>query len=200
RIGILGGTFDPIHYGHLIVAEAARTALALDSIVFVPCGQPPHKDPCAITAAEHRYLMTVLATSERRRFRVSRIELDRPGPSYTVDTLREFQRTDGRGAELYFIVGADAFLQMPSWKSPEEVMRLARIVVVNRSGHNGEQLAERLQALQPSLRQRVEIVPSVPIHISAHELRQRLRRGISIRGYVPPPVLTYIEEHALYRS
>lgn len=197
---MLGGTFDPIHYGHLVAADAACEALDLDVMLFVPCGQPPHRDPAATTPAEHRYLMTVLATTGNPRFRVSRIELERPGPSYTVDTLRALRQQLGADTEINFVVGVDAFLGMDGWRSPEQVMELARIVVVSRPGYNGRAVRERLASLPEHLRRRVLHLEIASLDISASELRRRLGEGRSVRYLIPPAVLAYIEQHGLYRA
>ncbi|HEX6987993.1 MAG TPA: nicotinate-nucleotide adenylyltransferase [Bacillota bacterium] len=200
QLGVLGGTFDPIHYGHLVAADAAAEALNLDRVLFVPCGQPPHRPAGESTPAEHRYLMTVLATAGHPRFRVSRMELDRAGPSYTVDTLAALRRQLGPGIDLTFIVGADAFLLMDQWKDPERIMELAMITVVSRPGYNDGAVEARLRALPESLRVRVRHLEIDPLNISARELRRRLREGRSVRYLIPPQVLAYIEQHGLYRG
>lgn len=200
RIGILGGTFDPIHYGHLIAADAACRALALDSVLFIPCGYPPHKDPSLAATAEHRYRMTVLATSSYHRFFVSRLELDRPGPSYTVDTLRTLRQQYGDRAELFLMVGSDAFLDMPSWKEPDVIMTLAKIIVISRRGYDNDELNRRIASLPLELRCRVQHLPAVAPQISSHELRELIRKNQPFQYYVPPPVSSYILKHDLYRS
>src|SRR5690606_29121686 len=181
RLGVLGGTFDPIHFGHLVAADAAVEALALDCVLFVPCGEPPHRPARETTAAEHRYRMTVLATVGHPRFRVSRMELARPGPSYTVDTLEALHRELGPGVDLTFIVGADAFLGMDRWKQPERVMDLATITVVSRPGYNDGAVEAHLQSLPARLRARVRHLDIDPLNISARELRRRLQEGRSVR-------------------
>ncbi len=138
----MGGTFDPIHYGHLIAAEEARYRFQLARVVFVPCGQPPHKKPYAVTPAEHRYAMTLLATASNPHFIVSRIEIDRPGPSYSVDTVR-LLRQQLPDAELFFITGADAVLEILTWKDSDELIGLCRFIAVTRPGYDLRQL-ERL--------------------------------------------------------
>lgn len=191
----MGGTFDPIHYGHLIAAEEARYRFQLARVVFVPCGQPPHKKPYAVTPAEHRYAMTLLATASNPHFIVSRIEIDRPGPSYSVDTVR-LLRQQLPDAELFFITGADAVLEILTWKDSDELIGLCRFIAVTRPGYDLRQL-ERLPAhyLQ-------RIVPLVipGMDISSTLLRQRVRRGEPIRYLAPDAVCDYIAKHGLYRS
>lgn len=200
RLGLLGGTFDPIHFGHLVAADAAAEALNLDQVLFIPCGQPPHRPAGQTTPAEHRYLMTVLATAGHPRFRVSRMELDRPGPSYTVDTLEALRADLGPGVELTFIIGADAFLGMDRWKDPERVMELADLTVVSRPGYNDGAVEARLRTLPRHLRARVRHLDIDPLNISAGELRRRLIAGRSVRYLIPQQVLAYIHQHGLYRG
>lgn len=199
RVGILGGTFDPVHIGHLAAAEAAREALGLERVVFIPAGRPPHKDPAGITPAEHRYRMTVLATAGNPRFRVSRIEIDRPGPSYTVDTLRELA---GRlpGCGLVFITGVDSFLDVASWKDAGELFRLSEFAVVSRPGFDGGALERVLAGLEEWQRARVHAVGAAGLDVSSRDLRERVRAGRSIRYLVPEAVLAYIEHYGLYRG
>lgn len=198
RIGILGGTFDPIHYGHLIAAEAVTNTLGMDYLIFMPCGHPPHKDPATATPAEHRYLMTVLATTGNPAFRVSRLELDRPGPSYTVDTLSALIQRNGRDVEWFLVVGADAFLDMPSWKQPEAIMSMANLAVVSRRGYDDYQLTQRIRSLPPEFRRRIFHLPAVAPQIASHELRRMISQGQPVEYYIPPSVLAYIRQHDLY--
>lgn len=200
RLGVLGGTFDPIHFGHLVAAEAAAEVLDLDRVLFVPCGRPPHRPAGQTTPAEHRYLMTVLATAGNPRFRVSRMELDRPGPSYTVDTLEELRAELGPDVALIFIVGADAFLGMDRWKDRERILELAEVAVVSRPGWNDGAVEARLQAMPAHLAARVRHLDIDPLNISARELRRRLSQGRSVRYLLPQQVLDYIQQHGLYRG
>lgn len=200
RIGVFGGTFDPIHIGHLAAAEAACEALGLARVIFIPAGQPPHRDPSTVTPAEHRYRMTVLATVGNPRFRVSRLELERAGPSYTVDTLARLARHLPPGTAPVFITGADAFIHVPEWKDVPRLFRLAEFAVVSRPGYDGEALERTLQRLAPEQRARVHRVDAAGLDISSRELRQRVRSGRSIRYLVPDPVLAYIEHYRLYRE
>lgn len=199
RIGLLGGTFDPIHYGHLIAASVAMRRLALDEIWLVPCGEPPHKPASSVTPAVHRYAMALLAVADRPRFRVSRIELDRAGPSYTADTLAQIAAAMPQ-AELTFIVGADSFQSMARWRTPERIFAAARVAVVSRPGYNDDALMRDQAALPAAAAGRIDRVPIAPLAISASDIRGRVARGQSILPYVPPAVAAYIAHHRLYQD
>lgn len=186
RIGLFGGSFDPIHLGHLIAAAEAQRALGLDRVLFVVAARPPHKTPVAPDWA--RYEMVLLATAGEEGFWPSRLELDRPGLSYTVDTLRE-ARGLYPGDELFFITGADAYLDVLTWKEGHRLHELATLVAVARPGY-------------PLERMPVPVVPLlVPeVGISSSEIRRRLKEGQSVRFWVPRPVEVYLEKHGFYRS
>lgn len=194
RTGIMGGTFDPIHYAHLFVAEEARLRFELDQVVFIPCGTPAHKKTYAVSAAEHRYAMTLLATAGNPYFRCSRIEIERGGVSYTVDTLRQWRQLYPH-QELFFIVGADALTQMTSWKDPECICKLAHIIAASRPGF----VLERLH-LPEKLCRHVYVMEMPLLDISATDIRNRVRRGASIRYLTPDSVVQYILKHQLYRN
>ncbi|HAA90765.1 MAG: putative nicotinate-nucleotide adenylyltransferase [Thermoanaerobacterales bacterium 50_218] len=197
RIGIMGGTFDPIHYGHLVTAEVARETYRLDQVIFVPSGQPPHKAPGSVSDFWHRYLMVMLAICSNPWFRVSRIEYDRGGPSYTIDTIREFKRIFGEGTELYFITGADAILEIFTWKQPEELLSSCRFIAATRPGYD----LGKLENLLGEYFSRSVSVLEVPLlSISSSELRMRVRRGLSIKYLVPDPVEIYIHHNGLYKE
>ena len=198
RIGLMGGTFDPIHYGHLVTAEEVRGQFALERVVFVPSGQPPHKAPEGVTPAEHRYVMTVLATTSNPHFDVSRVDIDRPGPSYTVDTLTAARELYGPDTELYFITGADALLEILTWKSPERLLSLCRFVAATRPGYPLERVELVAGELFRRYRSRVLVVPVPAVAISSSDIRDRVRAGRSIRYLVPEPVAEYIYKHRLY--
>jgi nicotinate-nucleotide adenylyltransferase len=179
RLGVMGGTFDPVHVGHVAAARAAATRIALDRVLFVPAGQPPHKAGHA--TPEQRYEMTRLAIAGEPGFAASRIELDRPGPSYTVDTLRAL-----RGPELFFICGADAIRDLPTWHEWEELPKLATFVAVTRPG-----------VAPPEVPCATYIeIPGVDVSSSA--IRERVAAGLPIDGMVAPAVARYIHEHRLY--
>ena len=187
----MGGTFDPIHYGHLVTAEEALVQFALDAVV--PTGQPWMKQGREVSPAEDRYLMTVIATASNPRFRVSRVEIDRDGPTYTVDTLRTLG-ADNPDAELYFITGADAMLEILDWKDPEEVLSIAHFIAASRPGTTSR------GSRPPDRRDASVSMMSIPaLAISSTDIRERIRDGRPIRYLVPEGVKSYIEKAALYR-
>jgi nicotinate-nucleotide adenylyltransferase len=192
RIGIMGGTFDPIHHGHLVAASEVADRFALDEVVFVPTGTPWQKADVAVSPAEDRYLMTVIATASNPRFTVSRVDVDRTGPTYTIDTLRDLKNTYGPGAEFYFITGADALERILSWKDADEMFKLAHFVGVTRPGF--ELSAAHLPAATVSL---IE-VPAMAISSTA--CRDRVAGGKPVWYLVPDGVVQYIAKRGLYRS
>lgn len=189
RIGVMGGTFDPIHHGHLVAASEVADSFGLDEVVFVPTGQPWQKQD--VTQSEHRYLMTVIATASNPGFSVSRVDLDRDGPTYTIDTLRDIQRLNP-DADLYFITGADAIAQILSWRNHDELWELAHFVAVSRPGHvlstDGLPVEDVSQLEIPALA------------ISSTDCRERVRGGHPVWYLVPDGVVQYIAKHHLYRS
>jgi len=192
----MGGSFDPIHWGHLHAAEAARAALNLEEVVFVPAARSPHKrEPAA--AAEHRYAMAVIATAEHPAFSVSRVELERPEPSFTLDTLRHFRASRLPTPEVAFILGADALCEVETWHRYRELAAECFFVAVNRPGYP---LDRSSAELTPGLAARVERVEMPEIGISASEIRRRLAVGQSIRYWTPEGVRAYIAKHGLYRE
>lgn len=191
----MGGTFDPIHYGHLVTAEEARVQFDLDKVLFVPAGQPPHKDRPDAAEAEDRYLMTVLATTGNRAFGVSRTEIDRSGPSYTVDTVRELHQTLGPDLELFFITGADAVWEILTWREPEEVVGLARFIAATRPGYPLDRFHE---LAEQGIAGRVTIMEIPALAISSSDIRRRVREGRPIRYLTPDPVATYVVKNGLY--
>ncbi len=192
RLGILGGTFDPVHIAHVVIAERVRDACELDELVFVPAASPPHKDDAAVTPFEDRYRMIELAIAGNPRFAVSSIESLRPGKSFTVDTLEEMSRAHPE-AELYWIVGADSACELHLWRDPERLVTLAKFIVVGRPGWS-------LDDADPWLRNSMITVDMPEMDICSTEIRARVREGKSIQDYVPDKVLAYIEEHGLYKS
>src|SRR5690606_41985215 len=200
RLGVMGGTFDPIHYGHLVTAEAAAEEFGLEQVIFVPAGQPPHKPPGAVTEARPRYLMTVLATVANPRFTVSRVDINRPGPSYTVDTLRELHARFGPGVELYFITGADAMLQILQWKDPESLFALCHFIAATRPGFRLSRLETVLGSMAERHRERIHPLQLPALAISSTDIRQRVRQGRSVRYLLPDAVLHYIQKSGLYRD
>ena len=167
RLGIMGGTFDPIHMGHLIAAECAREVAGLDEVLFVPAGDPPHKESGDVTPAKHRYMMTLLATVTNPRFSVSRIELERRGKSFTVDTLEALQKEYGEETELYFILGTDSMADIPNWHQPERLLTLCHFLVVGRPGWDRSQVIESLGPLYEPNQERIHMIDIPAIDVSS---------------------------------
>lgn len=197
KIGVLGGTFDPIHVGHLKVAEEVTASLNLSEVIFMPAGQPWLKADNLISPAEHRLEMMRLALAGRANFRLSTMEIERPGPTYTVDTMAELRRQLGSGDELFFILGWDNLTQLPQWHQSSRLIKLCRLVAVPRVDFPPPDLAS-LDAVIPGLSPRVILLDAPRIDINASEIRQRVREGLSIHNLVPGVVERYIKEHRLY--
>jgi nicotinate-nucleotide adenylyltransferase len=224
RLGVFGGTFDPIHSGHLRSAEEVRERFDLTEVLFVPSARPPHKEASFVIDPIHRLQMSELATADNDAFSVCHLELQRPGPSYSIDTINKLQQEKGTNAVLYFIMGADAFMEIHTWKDVERLFKSAHFLVTSRPGYPVHELlhtlektvtsrwsalkfqlsfdsdfgVETLQAA-PSDRS-IFIVPITHLDISATDIRQRVAKGRSIRYLVPEPVERYINQHALYRE
>ena len=191
RLGVMGGTFDPIHHGHLVAASEVAHLFALDEVVFVPTGEPWQKAERAVTDPETRFLMTAIATADDPRFSVSRVDIERAGPTYTVDTLRDLA-AQRPGAELFFITGADALASIMTWRDPEDVLALAHLVAVTRPGHHLD-----AAHLPPGAATVVEI-PALAI--SSTDCRERVAAGAPITYLVPAGVERFIAETGLYRA
>jgi nicotinate-nucleotide adenylyltransferase len=197
----MGGTFDPIHLGHLAVAEEARESLGLQRILFVVAGRPPHKDSADVTAVEDRLAMVALAIAGNDAFELSRIEVDRPGPSYSADTVAELHRLErdaGRNPDLTLILSAETFADLPAWHEPRRLLGLARVAVVPREGYPAPEpgwLARNV----PGQEDRVDFLEGPRLGLSSTALRARVAAGRSIRYLVPDAVAGYIAEHELYR-
>ena len=196
RLGIMGGTFDPIHYGHLLMAEEARQAFALDEVVFVPNGRPAHKKAYLVSSPEDRFAMTLLATGSNPCFSASRMEIDRPGPSYTIDTLREFRRLYPNLDALYFITGADAVLEILTWHEYENLVTACQFIAVTRPGFVLERLPQIADA---AFMASVHYLPIPGLEISSTDIRKRVREGRSIKYLTPEPVEAYIRQQGLYQ-
>jgi len=191
RLGVMGGTFDPIHHGHLVAASEVARVFDLDEVIFVPTGRPWQKTERVVSEPEHRYLMTVIATASNPRFTVSRVDIDRPGFTYTIDTLNELSK-QRPGAQLFFITGADALQQIIEWKDSEELFSLAHFVGVTRPGH-------RLSgAGLPA--DRVSLVEVPAMAISSTDCRTRVAKGEPVWYLVPDGVVQYIAKYNLYRQ
>lgn len=199
RVGIMGGTFDPIHYGHLVTAEAARIHFGLNEVVFIPAGNPPHKKDYIVTPAEDRYLMTVLAINNNPYFKVSRIEIERPGYTYTVDTLKQLGEEYGPGTSLFFISGADAVFDIMTWKDVAKVLDYCTFIAATRPRYPVTKLKQKLEEIKQLYGK--EVIPmQVPgMDISSTEIRRRVNQGLSIRYLLPDDVREYIEKVGLYR-
>jgi nicotinate-nucleotide adenylyltransferase len=197
RIGVLGGTFDPIHLGHLIIAEEVRQKLELGLVLFMPAGQPWLKEGTGISAPEHRLEMVKLATASNPHFRVSTLEMERPGPTYTVDTIGQLKAGFGPGSELYFIAGSDALAGLPGWKNPERLLEMCRLAAVRRPGFAAVDLIS-LDMRIAKASQRIVIAEVPQIDISSSEIRRRINQGLSIKYMVPEAVEYYIMAHKLY--
>ena len=195
RVGIMGGTFDPVHYGHLYAAEQAREECDLGTVYFVPCNLPPHKDGAGLTAAEHRSTMVQLAAASNPSFAASRMEIERGGLSYTIHTVTEFRELLGVGTEIHFITGADAIGEIMTWRDNEALASLCRFVAVTRPGYEVGSLRERLS---PALRASLEVVEVKGLDISSTDIRRRVGEGRSIRYLTPPEVELYIANTGLY--
>jgi nicotinate-nucleotide adenylyltransferase len=196
RVGLLGGTFDPIHVGHLIIAESTYDQLGLDHVEFIPASDPPHKPEQSVSPAHHRLTMVETAIADIDRFVVNHIELNRVGPSYTADTLDELRSTRP-GDEFHFIVGGDSLRDLPAWQDPQRIVSLARLAVISRPG-----AAFDLAALErdiPGLVDRLDFINAPMIDIASRWLRASMRDGRSVRFQVPDSVIDYAGTHHLYR-
>jgi len=195
KIGILGGTFDPIHIGHLVVAEEARIKVGLNEVLFVPAGQPLLKPDRNITPADHRVEMVRRAIADNPHFKLCTLEIERPGPSYTVDTLMMLREQLGSEVSLLFILGRDTLAELPSWKEPQKLVQLCRMVVAPRLGSKDLQ---HLETEIPGLLDKVIQLDMPVIGISSSGIRQRIAQGLSIRYLVPTEVENYIAEQKIY--
>jgi len=197
NIGLMGGTFDPVHNGHIAVAEKASARLELDEVIFMPAAQTPLKEENCITAVEHRVEMVRLAIAGHPNFRLSTIEMNRTGPSYTIDTVSELRDLIGEDSEIFFLMGCDSLANFHLWKEPERLIQACRLVAVPRPGCAVPDL-DVLEAEVPGLSKNVIILDEPNVDISATAIRQRIAQGLSISRLVPEPVEEYIRKHRLY--
>jgi nicotinate-nucleotide adenylyltransferase len=193
KIGVFGGSFDPVHCGHLIVAQDVFSALSLERVILVPAAVPPHKTGVRLSPAEHRLAMTRLVAAKDERFESSAAEIERGGVSYTVDTVRQMREHLGNDAAIFFIVGSDNLSEFPSWKEPEELLELCTVVTIARPGF-------RVETLPPVLRGKALPVQVTAVDISSRVIRERVRKGMPIRYLVPAEVESYIARHGLFRE
>jgi nicotinate-nucleotide adenylyltransferase len=196
KVGLLGGTFDPIHIAHLIVAEECRSNLSLDRVFFVPAGIPPHKLNNPITSAEHRVAMVELAIASNPHFEVSRLDIDRSGPCYSTDTIGLLSHQLPDSAEIYFIIGTDSLLDMPTWHEPARLIELCRFAVVGRPGYTVDM--DYLESVLPGVQSRVEFVNAPSINLSSTDIKRRIQSGHSVKYQVPEQVEEYIFDQRLY--
>jgi len=199
RVGIFGGTFDPIHNGHLVIAEAVKDQLNLAEIIFVPAGQPWLKADWPISPAQHRLAMLRLALAGKPYFQISAAEMERAGPSYTVDTVEELRRKMGEDAELFFILGWDSLATLPRWRDASRLIRLCTLVAVHRPGYPRPDLKPMAKSV-PGVSRRVIFMTEPCVDISATDIRMRVRQGLPLTDLVPAAVAVYIREHGLYRE
>ncbi len=202
KIGIMGGTFNPIHHGHLVTAQEALSQFALDRVIFIPTGNPPHKVEDRLAIAEDRYIMAVIATSSNSSFFVSRIEIERKGKSYTIDTVRQLKKIYGNDSQLFFITGADAILEILTWKDTDEIVSLCKFIAATRPGYNLsrlEELKKRLFRSKIVTDKRIFVMEIPALSISSTDIRNRLRDNRPIDYLVPEGVSNYILKHGLYR-
>jgi len=199
NIGVLGGTFDPIHSGHLVIAEEARARLGLARILFVPAGQQWLKTARNVAPAAHRVEMVRRAIAAKPHFELSTVEVDRPGPSYSVETMAILQQKLGVEAKIFFVVGWDSLAELPQWKEPAKLIQLCKLVAVTRQGFSRPDL-KALESSVPGVTQSVVWLDIAPIDISSSGIRDRVAQGLSIHGLVPDEVGRYIKEQKLYRK
>jgi len=199
KVGVLGGTFDPIHMGHLIIAEEVKSRLGLAQILFVPAKIPWLKAGRPISAVEHRVEMVRLAIADKPYFKLSTVDIDRDGPSYTVDTIADLRGQLGAGNELFLILGWDSLAELPRWHEPSRLIAMCRLAVVPRPGYPHPNL-QSLEASIPGISQRVILMDKPEVDISASAIRRQVAQGLSISHLVPEPVAKYIGDHALYTA
>jgi len=198
-LGILGGTFDPIHYGHMVAAACARDAFQLDRIIFMPAAQPPHKDLAGVLDSRHRYNMVKSAVSDNADFEVSSMELERRGLSYTVETVANCRQLYPE-AEVYFILGTDALLLINTWKELDRLMQLCHFILVTRPGYQLNRNEDRFRDIPASLWEKTFVLPIPGLFISSSEIRRRVAEGKTIKYLVPAAVEKYIIENKLYQD
>ena len=198
RIGFLGGTFDPPHNGHLLIAREAQTQLGLTQVLFAPTRQPPHKNAAEHTAIEHRLEMVRLAIAPYPQFTLSRVDVDRPGPTYTVDTMRLLHEQFGNSVELFFIMGMDSLANILTWRTPEQLIRLCKLAVFQRPGFAAN--LDELEQQVPGVSECVVFLQSSALDIAASDLQKRVRAGQSIADMVPEEIERYIKKNSLYST
>jgi nicotinate-nucleotide adenylyltransferase len=197
--GVLGGTFNPVHNGHVAIAEAARMALGLDEVFFIPTGQPHLKDSNVLLAAEHRVQMVSVAIKDKPFYKLSTIEIERSGHSYTVDTLTELRQLLGYNHEIFFILGWDSLAQLPYWKEPDRIIKMCKLVAVSRPGYSLPDIV-LMEDTVPGITERVIILDKPEIDISSSDIRERVAGGLDVSHLLPGPVEEYIRKNRLYMN
>lgn len=198
RYGIMGGTFDPIHTGHLVVAEEVRKEFNLDKVIFMPTGDPPHKNSKKVSKGYSRYEMTLLATITNPYFEISRLELDREGTTYTIDTMIDLKERYGDTVELFFITGADSLLELHKWKDSEKILEICKIVAATRPGYDLDHMKGRLKELNELHRDQINTITTPGLQISSTDIRRRVKNNMSIKYLLPESVEIYINKYKLY--
>ncbi len=198
-LGIIGGTFDPIHYGHLLAAEWANEVFQLDELIFIPAARPPHKDQAGIIKGQHRYRMVELAIQDNPAFSLSSLELERSGNSYTIDTVRHYLADEPK-LDIRFILGVDALQLIYTWKEVAQLIKLCRFIVVTRPGYQLDRHDPVFATVPAELWDRIELLAIPGLEISSSEIRQRVTAGQSVRYLLPPQVNDYIKKNNLYRN
>ena len=198
RYGIMGGTFDPIHTGHLVVAEEVRKEFNLDKVIFMPTGDPPHKNAKKVSKGYSRYEMTLLATITNPYFEISRLELDRQGITYTIDTMIELKERYGDSVELFFITGADSLLELHKWKDSEKILEICKIVAATRPGYDLDHMKGRLKELNELHKDKINTITTPGLQISSTDIRRRVKNDMSIKYLLPESVEIYINKYKLY--
>lgn len=199
RVGVLGGTFDPVHNGHLIIAEEAQAKLGLAKVIFIPAGRPYFKDGENVSEMGWRLAMLELAVNGNPSFEIDTLELEREGATYTIDTMEELRKRMGEDVELFFIIGVDALSELGRWKEPRRLASICQFATMRRPGFTELDL-EAMERAVPGVSGRVHVLDNVQVDISSSDIRERVERGESIRYLVPPSVRAYIDEQRLYRA
>ena len=199
KIGVLGGTFDPVHNGHLAIAEEARAYLNLNEVIFLPAGQPWMKSDRSISPAHHRMAMLALALQSRPHFKFSTIEIEHQGPSYSVNSIAELKAQAVAPTDWYFILGWDNLSKIPQWKEPAKLLEMCFLTAVPRPGYERPNM-KKLEAALPGISKKVILMDKPRLEISATDIRSKVAQGLPISGLVPPPVEEYIKENGLYRK
>ncbi|QXM05906.1 nicotinate-nucleotide adenylyltransferase [Crassaminicella indica] len=200
RIGIMGGTFDPIHYGHLVIAEQIRCEYKLEKVVFIPAGTPPHKSNLCVTDSKHRYFMTLLATITNPYFELSKIEIENEEISYTIHTIEKLKKIYRKDTEIYFITGADAICELDTWKNVNKLTQLCKFIAATRPGLEASQVDAKIRELKEKYDAFIEKIDLPALAISSTDIRNRIREGQSIKYLLPEPVEYYIYKNNLYKE